>query len=171
MTKTISSSEASVADVIPNVAALKRLLRKEVETDHGVKAMKSTLLDSVNKRFKNIYSDPLYCIATVLDPRYKCFYFNLEEKQSARDMIQAVLDKENPQETAVHSTGDATQTQRMGEGTQRGAHSDSETSTRNPEQSAAKRPHLSSAEEEETKPPSLSDMFSKILRENITETR
>ncbi len=43
LTKEISSSDASVADVIPLIAALKRLLSKEVETDHGVKTMKSTL--------------------------------------------------------------------------------------------------------------------------------
>ncbi|XP_034089172.1 zinc finger BED domain-containing protein 4-like [Gymnodraco acuticeps] len=111
LTREISSSDASVADVIPLHAALKRLLRKEVETDRGVKTMKSTLLESVNTRFADIYSDPLYCIATVFDPRYKDHYFDAGKKQSARDMIQAVLDKENPrEEAAAHSTGDVTQT-------------------------------------------------------------
>lgn len=51
LTKEISSSDASVADVIPLIAALKRLLSKEVETDHGVKTKKSTLLKSVSTRF------------------------------------------------------------------------------------------------------------------------
>ncbi len=37
LTKEISSTDASVADVIPLIAALKRLLSKAVETDHGVK--------------------------------------------------------------------------------------------------------------------------------------
>ncbi len=66
LTKEISSSDASVAGVIPLIAALKRLLSKEVETDHGVKTMKSTLLESVSTRFTEIYSDPLHFIATVL---------------------------------------------------------------------------------------------------------
>ena len=34
LTKEISSSDASVADVILLIAGLKRLLSKEVETDH-----------------------------------------------------------------------------------------------------------------------------------------
>lgn len=163
MTKTISSDTATVANAIPNVEALKHLLGRQVVTDHGVKTMKNALLESVTKRFAGIYSDPLYCIATVLDLRYKCFYFDAGKKQSARDMIQAVLDKENPQQAAAHGTGDATP-------------SDNDTdNTGNPEQSAAKRPRLLSIEEEEDeeepKPPSLSDMFSEILEENTSETR
>ncbi|XP_034096541.1 zinc finger BED domain-containing protein 4-like [Gymnodraco acuticeps] len=147
LTREISSSDASVADVIPLNAALKRLLRKEVETDRGVKTMKSTLLESVNTRFADIYSDPLYCIATVLDPRYKDNYFDAGKKQSARDMIQAVLDKENPrEEAAAHSTGDVTQT-------------------------TEKRARLSTAEEERGQPPSLSDMFNEIMEENTTPNR
>ena len=57
-----------------SVPPAKRLLSKEVETDHGVKTMKSTLLESVSTRFSEIYSDPLHFIATVLDPRYKDHY-------------------------------------------------------------------------------------------------
>ena len=41
-----SSSGASVADVIPLLAALKRLLGKEAETEHGVRTTKSALLDA-----------------------------------------------------------------------------------------------------------------------------
>ncbi len=96
LTKEISSSDASVVDVIPLIAALKRLLSKEVETDHGVKTMKSTLLESVSTRFTEIYSDPLHFIATVLDPRYKDHYLDAEIKQRAREMIQAAMDVENP---------------------------------------------------------------------------
>nr|XP_033933029.1 zinc finger BED domain-containing protein 4-like [Pseudochaenichthys georgianus] len=111
--------------------------------------MKSTLLESVNTRFADIYSDPLYCIATVLDPRYTDNNFDAGKKQSARDMIQAVLDKENPrEEAAAHSTGDVTQT-------------------------TEKRARLSTAEEEEERgqPPSLSDMFNEIMEENTTPNR
>lgn len=64
LTKEISSSDASVADIIPLFAALKHLLSKE--TDHGVKTMKSRALESVNTRFTEIYSDPLHFVATVL---------------------------------------------------------------------------------------------------------
>ena len=99
LTKEISSSDASVADVIPLIAALKRLLSKEVETDHGVKTKKSTLLKSVSTRFTEIYSDPLHFVATVLYPRYKDHYLDAEIKQRAREMIQAARDAETEQRT------------------------------------------------------------------------
>lgn len=69
LTKEISSSSASAADVIPSVMALKRLLGKSVATDHGVKTSKSTLLDAVNKRFADVETEPLYSVATIIDPR------------------------------------------------------------------------------------------------------
>ena len=96
ITKEISSSDASVADVIPLLAALKRLSGKEAETDHGVRTTKSALLDSVNTRFSQADSEPLYCIATVLDPRYKDHYLDVGKKQRTRDMIQAELDLQKP---------------------------------------------------------------------------
>lgn len=74
-----------MADVIPLLAALKRLLNKEAETDHGVKTTKSAP-----------HSEPLYCIATVLDPRYKDHYLDVGKKLRTREMIQAELDLEKP---------------------------------------------------------------------------
>ena len=82
-----------------SVPPAKRLLSKEVETDHGVKTMKSTLLESVSTRFSEICSDPLHFIATVLDPRYKDHYLDAEIKQGAREMIQAAMHAENRVET------------------------------------------------------------------------
>ena len=69
LTKTISSSTAAAADVIPSVRALTRLLEKTTETDHGVKTAKATLLEAVKRRFSDIESERLYTIATLLDPR------------------------------------------------------------------------------------------------------
>ncbi|RXN15512.1 zinc finger BED domain-containing 4-like protein [Labeo rohita] len=88
LTKEISSAQASVAEVIPLIAALKRLLGKEAETDHGVKTAKKTLLEAVNKRFQDIESNPLYGIATILDPRFKDHYFDDEKRQDVREMVQ-----------------------------------------------------------------------------------
>ncbi len=69
LTKEISSSTATAADVIPSIIALKRLLKKSTEMDHGVKTVKSTLLEAVEKRFSDVELEPLYCLATILDPR------------------------------------------------------------------------------------------------------
>ncbi len=35
--------------------------------DHGVKTVKSTLLEAVEKRFSDVELEPLYCLATILD--------------------------------------------------------------------------------------------------------
>jgi len=56
-----------------------------VETDHGVKTAKKTLLEAVNKYFQD-KSNPLYCTATILDQRFKEHYFVKEKKQWVREM-------------------------------------------------------------------------------------
>ncbi len=50
-----------------------RLLNKSLSTDSGVKKTKATLLEAVKQRFNGItlYTEPLYFLATILDPRYK----------------------------------------------------------------------------------------------------
>ncbi|XP_060931918.1 zinc finger BED domain-containing protein 4-like [Limanda limanda] len=143
ITKKISSSDASAADVIPLLAALKRLLSKEAETDYGVKTTKSALLEAVNKRFSQADSEPLFCIATVLDPRYKDHYIDVEKKQRVREMVQAELDLLKP-------LGDSEVTHREGgEGAEK------------------KRIRTTEA----VRVPSLSDMFEEILQENNPDAR
>ncbi|XP_057694491.1 zinc finger BED domain-containing protein 4-like [Corythoichthys intestinalis] len=75
LTKDVSMATASAADVIPAITALRCLLSKDKTTDQGVKTMKSTLLDAVETRFAGIEEEPLYSIATLVDPRYKDRYF------------------------------------------------------------------------------------------------
>ncbi|KAJ4939549.1 hypothetical protein JOQ06_028997 [Pogonophryne albipinna] len=67
LTRDVSNPTASAADVIPAITALKRVLSREKTTDQGVRTMKSTLLEAVEK--------PLYSIATLVDPRYKDRFF------------------------------------------------------------------------------------------------
>ena len=71
--------------------ALRRLLSKQTDTDHGVKTTKTALLDAVNKRFDQIECDPMFCIATLLDARYKDRYFDEDVKQRARAILHAHL--------------------------------------------------------------------------------
>ena len=91
LTREVSSSEASAADVIPSVRAPRRLLSKQTDTDHGVKTTKTTLLEAVNKRFDQIECGPMFCIATLLDARYKDRYFDEDVKQCARAILHAHL--------------------------------------------------------------------------------
>ncbi len=74
LTREVSSSSASVADVIRNITVFKRALTRENEADEGIKTMKATLLEAVNRRFRDVESEPLYSIAKLLDPRYKDRY-------------------------------------------------------------------------------------------------
>ena len=71
LTTLVSAASATTADVIPSVHALVRFLSKESEDDHGILTMKATLLDAVHRRFRHVESEPLYTVATLLDPCYK----------------------------------------------------------------------------------------------------
>ncbi|XP_036003030.1 zinc finger BED domain-containing protein 4-like [Fundulus heteroclitus] len=75
LTRAVSAETATTADVIPAIAALKRVLSREQATDEGVKTMKRTLLEAVERRFSHVESDPLYSVASLVDPRYKDRYF------------------------------------------------------------------------------------------------
>lgn len=69
LTRKVSSSDATDADVIPAVTVLHRFLTKETDEDHGIKTMKATLAAAVKKRFSDAEENPLYTMATLLDPR------------------------------------------------------------------------------------------------------
>ena len=69
LTRAISTSTASAADVIPSVMALKRFLSRDSPSDHGVGTTKAELLRAVTRRFDGIDNEPLYTLATLLDPR------------------------------------------------------------------------------------------------------
>ncbi|XP_039460356.1 zinc finger BED domain-containing protein 4-like [Oreochromis aureus] len=71
LTQKVSSSDAMAADVIPAVTVLHRFLTRETDEDHGIKAMKGTLAAAVRTQFTDVEENPLYSIATLLDPRYK----------------------------------------------------------------------------------------------------
>ena len=74
ITKQISFATSTASEVIPSVVVLKRLLVKETMEDSGIKTMKATLLAAVDTRFQTVEAEPLYAVATILDPRYKDRY-------------------------------------------------------------------------------------------------
>ena len=43
--------------------------------DHGVKSMKRDMLESLEKRYENLYTCPHYVIYTLLDARFKEVFF------------------------------------------------------------------------------------------------
>ena len=52
-----------------------------------------TLREAVNKWFGGILSEPIYCVATVLDAWYKDRYFVADKKRGLREMLHTHLDK------------------------------------------------------------------------------
>ncbi|XP_042617371.1 zinc finger BED domain-containing protein 4-like [Cyprinus carpio] len=88
LTKEITFCTATAADVIPAITALKRLLEKGADTDRG----KTTLLEAVQRRFSKIERQPLYTLATVIDPRYKNHYFSAEVKDQVKQVLLAMLE-------------------------------------------------------------------------------
>lgn len=78
--------------MIPSVEALKRLLNKSLSTDSRVKTTKTTL-GAVKQRFNSINTEPLYILATILDPRYKDRLFDQATKQRATEMLLRQLKK------------------------------------------------------------------------------
>lgn len=69
-TKDISSESSSIALFIPIVNSLNRLLQIQ-EEDHGIMLMKRKMLSSMENRFGNCETQEIYCLSTILDPRFK----------------------------------------------------------------------------------------------------
>lgn len=69
LTREISYEKATAADVIPAITVLKRLLERSANTDRGVGTAKTTLSEAMERRLGSIYQEPLYTLATILDPR------------------------------------------------------------------------------------------------------
>lgn len=75
LTRDVSRETATAADLIPAITVLRRVLSREEDDDQGIKTMKRTLLEVVKKRFADVETEPLFYIATLLDPRYKDGFF------------------------------------------------------------------------------------------------
>ncbi|XP_077384322.1 uncharacterized protein LOC144022969 [Festucalex cinctus] len=70
------------------------VVERRADTDRGVATAKTTLLEAVVKRFSNIEHEPLYSLATILDPRYKNRYFSAEVKDEVGELLLAKLAEE-----------------------------------------------------------------------------
>ncbi|XP_074524912.1 zinc finger BED domain-containing protein 4 [Halichoeres trimaculatus] len=83
LTRQVSSTDSSAADVIPAITTLLRVLEEDCEEDRGVGSMNHTLLQVARRRFADIERNSLYSFASILDPRYKGCYFS--EESAARE--------------------------------------------------------------------------------------
>jgi len=74
-TKYVSLASSCTSDTIPILAGLKKRLQT-TNNDAGVKTMKAALLDALCSRFQVVEENPVYTLASLLDPRYKTRFFS-----------------------------------------------------------------------------------------------
>ncbi|XP_051801781.1 zinc finger BED domain-containing protein 4-like isoform X1 [Acanthochromis polyacanthus] len=88
LTRKMSSRDALASDVIPAVIVLMRLLTNETDEDHGIKTMKETLAAAVKRHLGDGETNPMYCIGTLLNLRYKDrFFSNSDTATEAKEML------------------------------------------------------------------------------------
>lgn len=82
VTKTVSSSSVTVSEIIPIINAVNVSLDKIDRYGN----FKAALQESLHRRYGECESEPVYSIATILDPRFKNKIF--KSKKTADDAVQ-----------------------------------------------------------------------------------
>ena len=104
-TKYVSSASVSISETIPLLVGLRTTLEK-TEDDAGVKTMKAALLEALSSRFQIDYQ-PVYTIATVLDPRFKTRFFSQVVSAAVTGEMKTQLAAMHMQTTPPESTSDS----------------------------------------------------------------
>ena len=73
-TKMLSYQDASISLAIPIVTGIMKSLNV-THDDHGVKTMKRKLMENMGRRFAGIEEDDDYAVATLLDCKFKKYFF------------------------------------------------------------------------------------------------
>ena len=74
-TQKLSFHDASISMAIPFVTSIITSLGEETAEDVGVLGMKRELKKAMEKRFKDMENKEQYAISTLLDGKYKRFFF------------------------------------------------------------------------------------------------
>lgn len=91
-TEMLSSSQASISQVIPLVTIIAESLKNtNNSSDHGVKTLKSKLKDALAKRFDQKELDNKYAIATLLDPKFKDKLF--QSKWAKDEAVKSLINE------------------------------------------------------------------------------
>ena len=73
-TKTLSYHDASISLVIPIITGIMKSL-DVTSDDHGVRGMKRALVENMGRRFVGVEDDDNCAIATLLDCKYKKYFY------------------------------------------------------------------------------------------------
>lgn len=84
----ISKAEASISCIIPSIAVLKMVLQAEGPTTRGIKTLRETMFQSLDRRFAKMEETKCLVLATLLDPRYKGHVFAVDTLSKAKTWLQ-----------------------------------------------------------------------------------
>uniref|UniRef100_H3ADV8 HAT C-terminal dimerisation domain-containing protein n=1 Tax=Latimeria chalumnae TaxID=7897 RepID=H3ADV8_LATCH len=100
-----SADSVSISLVIPTIKMLTMSLNS-IENDSGVKTMKETLLHEMDQRFSYYAKNPIYSMATLLDPRLKNKFFSSDAlaKKAISDLAELVDEIIEKDATAQNDT-------------------------------------------------------------------
>ncbi|XP_041946911.1 LOW QUALITY PROTEIN: zinc finger BED domain-containing protein 4-like [Alosa sapidissima] len=88
VTLEVSKSEASISCVIPSIAVLKMILQTEGPNTIGIKTLRDSMLQSLQRRFQKMEDPQCLVLATLLDPRYKGHVFSEGTLHKAKRWIK-----------------------------------------------------------------------------------
>ena len=87
ITKETSKISSSLADIIPLITTLKKLITVLLAECQEIMVMRETLFSEINKRFNLLENNDLYAISTFLDSRYKMKFFPQDFKEIIKFLI------------------------------------------------------------------------------------
>uniref|UniRef100_H3B013 HAT C-terminal dimerisation domain-containing protein n=1 Tax=Latimeria chalumnae TaxID=7897 RepID=H3B013_LATCH len=104
-TRLCSADSASISLVIPTIKMLTMSLNS-TENDSGVETMKETLLHEMDQCFSYYVKNPIYSMATRLDPRFKNKFFPSDAlaKKAISDLAELVDEIIEKDATAQNNT-------------------------------------------------------------------
>ena len=92
VTVMLSAHDASISMAIPAVTMIIKDLEPVPREDHGVIGMKRALKDDMLQRFSDMESQEHYSVATLLDSRYKkYFYRDTDSLDEAKNVLTEKL--------------------------------------------------------------------------------
>ena len=101
----ICLEDASISIAIPIVAMIMgKLQSDDPDVGEGLVQMRAALRDAMLRRFSHLKKMPYLCAATLLDPRFKKFYFTSEETDFAKTEVLRFLRSRVNADDEVNST-------------------------------------------------------------------
>lgn len=83
----MSKAQASISCIIPSIAVLKMVLQAEGPTTSGIKTLRETMFQSLERRFSKMEENRCLVLATLLDPCYKGHIFAVETLNKAKEWV------------------------------------------------------------------------------------